>query len=325
MKKILHTEKMCYQKASLQLLQNHFEVDYLETSSQSEFQVQLMAHDYIGIFTKLGLYIGAQELKAVPNLQYIITPTTGHNHLDLAALKKHGIQLFSLKGETEFLRQITSTAEHTWGLLLTLVRNMIPATTDVEAGNWRRKPFMGFDLYQKSIGIIGYGRLGKIIAQYAHSFGMKILANDINPQAFHQKPDWVRVVSLENLLQEVNIISLHIPYSKANHHFLDQTKFDQMALKPYFINTSRGEVVSESALLNALKTGVIQAAGLDVLEGDSSWSEKSPEHHELITYAKEYSNLLISPHMGGYGDNSIYNTRAFITHKFLKALNINIP
>ena len=92
-----------------------------------------------------------------------------------------------------------------------------------------------------------------------------------------------------------------------------------MVKKPFFINTSRGEVVEENALLEALKQGQIKAAGIDVLVGDSAWSEKSPEGNALIDFARKNDNLLISPHMGGYGDNSIFNTRAFITDKFLKA------
>lgn len=318
--RILHLEKDCYPKSTLDKLEEKYLIDYSETTQQKDLRETLKHKSYNVIFTKLGLMLDEDELKLCHDLQYIVTPTTGHNHLNLEACAKRGIKVISLKGETAFLRTITSTSEHTWGLLLALVRNLRTATADVDNGYWRRKPFMGFDLYSKTIGIIGYGRLGQIVAQYANAFGMNVLANDIDKTVFNKAPNWVCSCDLEKLLIESDIISLHIPYNQENINFLDDSAFAKMQKKPYFINTSRGEVIDEGALLNALKSGKIKAAGLDVLQNDSSWAEKSPVVNSLIDYAKNNNNLIITPHMGGYGDNSIFNTRAFITEKFLKAI-----
>lgn len=320
--KLLHLEKNCYPETSLKKLDQLFDVYFLETTDQETLKLALEVNTYEIIFTKLGLMLGAAELSLCPTLKYIVTPTTGHNHLDLDAAAQNGITVISLKGETEFLRTITSTAEHTWGLLLALVRQLRAASEDVESGFWRRNPFMGFDLYQKTVGIIGYGRLGQIIAKYAHAFGMQVLANDIDENVFVNAPDWVIPCNLDELLTQSEIVSLHIPFNAANTNFIDSAVFSKMKRQPYLINTSRGEVVDEQALLFALESGKITGAGLDVLHGDSAWGEKNPPGHALITYAQLHKNLLLTPHMGGYGDNSIFNTRAFITDKFLKDITI---
>ena len=319
--KLLHLERDIYPTDSLNQLERLFEVDYLPINCDQKTMIgQLQRKQYDVIFTRLGVELGGDEMELCPQLKAIVTPTTGLNHIDVTAAENSGVEVISLKGEVDFLNQITSTAEHNWGLLLALVRNLRSSTSDVRAGNWRRKPFLAFDLYQKTIGIIGYGRLGKIVGRYAHAFGMKVLAFDIREEAFHGCPQWVGRSNLQDLLIRSDAITLHIPYNRHNDGFFNAELFAQLARKPFFINTSRGEVVEEGALLKALQTGRIAAAGIDVLNGDSAWAGTSPVGHPLVAYAKEHNNLLITPHMGGYGDNSIYNTRAFITSKFLNSL-----
>ena len=316
--KLLHLESERYSKHTLHLLQQHFDCDFVKIKSQSDLDRLLEKQKYQFIFTRLGLMLGANNLESQDELQAIVTPTTGHNHIGESYCRERGITIISLKGEQEFLRSITSTGEHTMALILTLCRNLDKAITSTKKGNWEREPFLATDLYGRTLGIIGYGRLGKMVAGYAHAFGMHILANDTDPNAFLNAPPWLLTVSLERLLSNADIISLHIPYSVRNERFIDGEKLGKMKSSAFLINTSRGEIIDEESLVKALSNKRIAGAAVDVLAGDSTWSASIDSSNPLFKYLDTGENLIITPHMGGYGDHSITGTRDFITEKFLK-------
>ena len=317
-KKILHLEISKYSKTDIEELKNNFDVIFLNTNSQAEFKNIKKQNNFFGIFTKLGLEINKEILSMQPHLKYIITPTTGLNHIDIDYAENNGITVISLKGEEEFLKTIRSTAEHTWAILLMLMRNLDLAFKDVKNGFWRREPFLAEELDDKIIGIIGMGRLGKMIVNYAEVFNMKVMAYDINPKVF--KNSKVRFTPLNLLLSKCDILSIHIPSDKKNYNFIDSEKISLLKKEAFIINTSRGEIIDEDALLQALVNKEICGAAIDVLQGDSSWGELSPKQNNLISYSKYNDNLIITPHMGGYGKTSIYRTREFITKKFFKVL-----
>ena len=314
--KILHLEQSRYSNESLNKLQKKFDVTYLETNSQDELINFLRADNYFAIFTKLGLELNQDALACQSQLEYIVTPTTGSNHIDVNYANFKGVSVISLKGEDDFLKGIKSTAEHTWAILLMLIRNLDGAFEDVKNGFWRREPFLASELDGKTIGIVGYGRLGKIIAKYADVFGMKCLVNDINSKAFLN--DNMNNSDINYLLSECDILTLHIPSNAENYNFLDSEKLLKLKEDVIIVNTSRGEVIDETAFLKFLRDNKMASAAVDVLDGDSSWAEYSPKDNDLIEYAKSNKNLVITPHMGGYGKTSINRTRDFIVDKFTK-------
>lgn len=316
--RILHLEKSCYDAESLKKLEEVGEVSYHDFQSLEELQLHLHDNYYEVIFTKLGLAIGPDEIKLQPDLKYIITPTTGLNHIDLTCAAGKDIKVISLKGEDDFLSQVKSTAEHTWMLLLSLIRNLVPAQKDVKQGNWNRSPHLADELNTKTIGIIGLGRLGKILVNYAEAFNMNILCNDIDETVFTDTYKRYKA-SLHELLTKSDYVILQVDYRPENQHFFDETKFSLMKEESYFINTSRGEIVDETELLKRLNSGKLKGAALDVMDGDSSWGSKV-EQRPLLHYSKKHKNLIITPHMGGYGRISIEMTRAFVTDKFLKSI-----
>ncbi|MBX2926537.1 MAG: hypothetical protein KF852_01770 [Saprospiraceae bacterium] len=318
--KILHTEPECYDKASLQLLESLGEVNYHNIQSKKQLLKLLDAQPYEALFIKLGIAIEKEVVQAAETLKFIITPTTGLDHIDLRETGERNIQVISLRGETEFLNTIHSTAEHTWGLLLALIRRIPYAFDSVQKGNWTRTPFLASELGGKVLGIIGYGRLGKIVAGYGAAFRMKVFVADNDEKQLKSLPPDIIAVSLEQLLQESDVISIHIPSIPPNYHFLNRERIALLKKGAILVNTSRGEVIEEKALLQALESNDLFGAALDVLEGDSSWEHTTPEAHPLLCYARQHDNLLITPHSGGYGQDSIYATRAFITRKFLKAI-----
>jgi D-3-phosphoglycerate dehydrogenase len=318
--RILHLEYDKYSDSAFASLQNLGEVIVAEFSSQKDFNSFMQVHSFDAIFTRLGLMIDEKILATQNQLRYLVTPTTGLNHIDMEAAQGRGIHVISLKGEFEFLSGIKSTAEHTWLLLLALIRNLIPAQRNVvQAGGWERVAFLADELGGKSIGIIGFGRLGKIVAGYAKAFGMRVLAHDTDINQY-KSTDGIEAVDLEYLLGNADYITLLIPYSKENIGFMDKAKFKQIKNGAYFINTARGELVVEDALLGALESGKLKGAALDVLHGDSAWEKSIPQGNVVLEYAQTHPNLIITPHMGGYGKESIIRTRDFVVNKFLEKL-----
>lgn len=316
--KILHLEKNRYSNESLNKLKIKFDVTYLETNSQDELINFLREDNYFAIFTKLGLEFNQEAIDSQSSLKYLITPTTGLNHIDLNHANAKGVSVISLKGEKELLNSIKSTAEHTWAILLMLIRNLDGAFKDVKNGFWRREPFLASELDGKTIGIIGYGRLGKIIAKYADAFGMKVIAYDTNTKVFLNED--INNSNINYLLSESDILTLHIPSNKENYNFMDSVKLNKLKKNVVIINTSRGEVIDEVAFLKFLQENKMASAAIDVLHGDSSWAEFSPKDNELIKYANSNKNLIITPHMGGYGKTSINRTRDFIVDKLIKLI-----
>lgn len=253
--------------------------------------------------------IGRDLMDRAIRLKAIATATTGLNHIDLNAAKEKNITILSLQGETEFLRGIYATPEHTWALLLALVRNIPDAVAHVRAGGWDRNLFRGAELYGKTLGIIGFGRVGSKLAQYARSFGMDVLAYDTKEIS---APEHVNFVQLNTLFAESEIVAVCVPYNDATHHMIGESAFASMKRGAVLVNTSRGEVIDESALLTALKSGHVGSAALDVLEGEHAHSIKQ---NPLIGYARANRNLLITPHIAGATFESMEKTELFIAQK----------
>lgn len=268
------------------------------------------------VFTRLGLMFSNEIISRMGSLEVIVTPTTGTDHIALDAAEKNSVQVLSLKGETQFLRSITTTAEHTWGLLLTLTRRMNQIVPDVCAGNWRRDRFKAVELRGMVLGILGLGRLGQIMARYGNAFGMRVQATDCRNSAFLDTESSVKRVSLDELLKSSDVLTVHLPLEDSTKGLLDREKLNSTRQGSYFLNTSRGEIVDEGALTDLIEAGHFSGVGLDVLQGDSSWSEDGPGiEHQLVKLARQKPQLIITPHFGGYAEQAIERTRIFMIEK----------
>jgi D-3-phosphoglycerate dehydrogenase len=215
------------------------------------------------------------------------------DHLDLEAMCRRQIALISLKGDTEFLDQVTATAEMAWCLLLAVVRRLPWACEAARRGSWARDQFRGHQLSGKTLGILGYGRLGRMVAEYGKAFRMQVLACDVRPVDL--APD-VQQVDFDRLLAESNVLSIHIHLTPENRGLLNAAAFARMKPGAVLINTSRGAIVDESALLTALQCGHLLGAGLDVIDGE--WREDL-NSHALVQHANTHDNLVLAPHIGG--------------------------
>ncbi len=268
------------------------------------------------LWVRLRHLIDAEVMQAGPRLKVIATATTGLNHIDLDEARRRGIAVVSLRGEAEFLKDIRATAEHTVALALAVLRNIPAATQHAVDGGWDRDRFKGHELYRKTAGIVGYGRLGRIVARYFAAFGMRVLVTDphVNPQ---DMDPGVEAVSLDGLLHAADVVTLHVSYSEETRGFFGARQFAAMKPRSWFINTARGELVDEQALVDALEAGRLAGAAVDVLADEN---HLVPDSNPLIRYARQHRNLVITPHIGGCTEESMSRTEEFIARRVLAAL-----
>jgi phosphoglycerate dehydrogenase-like enzyme len=254
-----------------------------------------------------GTKVDKQFIRNAKKLKAIFSPSTGTDHLDLKEIKKKKIKLFHIAKERKLLDGFTATSELTFGLLLALNRKLIPAYKESAKGSWPREKFIGKQLYKKTFGILGYGRLGKISSNIARGFGMKVIANDIKKI----KTKNVDMVSIKNLFKKSDFISIHIHLNNKTEGLVNKKLLQLMKKTAMLINTSRGKIINEKDLLYFLKNKKIGGAALDIINGE--WlSKKKLKIHKLIIHQKKNDNLIIVPHLGGSTFESIYGAREHI-------------
>jgi len=272
--------------------------------------------NYDVFWFRLGFRINADLISEDVRCKIIATPVTGIDHIDENACAAHGVKIICLRGEREFLKEVRATAEMTIALTFAVMRNMMDAAKDVETGQWRRDLFRGYEIYKKTIGIIGLGRLGAITAEYFKALGAKVIGYDIN---LDNAPDFVEIEnSIDDVVKKSDIISIHVKYDETTHHLIDETTFQYFNDEKWLINTSRGGIVDENALLKALEEKRIAGAGLDVIQDEHLFN---PEN-SLMQYAQKNRNLIIVPHIGGNTYESFEKTEWFIAKKIIKEIEI---
>ncbi|MCF8780317.1 D-isomer specific 2-hydroxyacid dehydrogenase family protein [Vibrio sp. IRLE0018] len=302
---IINLEPEGYSLKAASRLGEYF--DYREVQNGKILPEQLK--EASGIITRLAYQINHDFLGDVEKLKFVATATTGINHID----ETLGLDIVSLKGERAFLNKITPTAEHTWGLLLALARQYKKAFKSVEQFVWNRDEHLGIQLYGKTIGIIGLGRLGRMVAQYAKAFGMRVVYHD--NQAVNSE---FESVSLDTLLQQSDVVSIHLPLESDTVEFISYKELSMMKPGALLINTARGEILNEDALLDALLSGRLAGAALDVVSEEKAWGGIVPAENRLVQYACNHHNLLITPHIGGACPDAMRMTEEFIAEKIIQ-------
>jgi phosphoglycerate dehydrogenase-like enzyme len=222
------------------------------------------------------------------------------------------VPLLTLAGEKEILHNLTPAAELSWALLMACSRLFRGAVRDVLEGHWMREKFPGVMLKGKLLGLIGCGRIGSWMARYARAFDMDVIGYD--PYA-DVVPDQIRKAELDNLLSSADFVSVHVPLNEQTRGMLGRREFARIKPGAIFINTSRGAVTDEDALLSALVEGRLAAAGVDVLEG-----EPNIDLHPLVQYARTHDNLIITPHIGGFSPDAVKVVVRYASQRIFKVL-----
>ncbi len=220
--------------------------------------------------------VTAEVLEKLPKLQAIFTMSTGYDHIDLEACKARGITVHSVPFYGE-----NTVAEHTFALILALSRQLIPSVERAKTFDFNPDGLAGFDLRDKTLGIIGMGRIGSFVAKMAKGFNMKVLAYDAYPKDELAQEIGFEYVDFEKLLSNADIVTLHTAYRPETHHIINQESIKLMKKGSYLINTARGGLIETSALIIGLEEGILAGAGLDVLEEECFIKEEK----ELLSQA----------------------------------------
>jgi D-3-phosphoglycerate dehydrogenase / 2-oxoglutarate reductase len=312
--KILIAEPDDFDSRVIAKLRKYAEVD-LSRCAEKDIPEALMKYDVF--WFRLAYKIDESVLSNEANrCKILATPVTGIDHIDEKACSKYGVSIACLRGEYDFLKTIRATAEITIGLTLSLMRHIPAASFSVKEGHWNRDLFRGNELYGKTAGIIGFGRLGKIVAEYFNALGMDILVYDV--KKIDPPGNYTISQSINDLVSKSDVVSLHVSYTPNTHHLINDIVFAAFKQDAFLINTSRGDVIDEGALLKALENRKIKGAALDVLHGEPAINYSN----SLLEFARKNTNLLIVPHIGGNTFESFQKTEDFIADKVLKLLKL---
>ncbi len=313
--KVLNTVDPSYSTSKLKILKKYC---FIKTILSSRPRAINFAKTSNIIIAGGRIKLDREFIENCKNLKLILSPSTGTDHLCLKTIKKNKIKLIHIGKNLKLINNFTATSEMSFALLLTLIRKIMPSVRDVNKGIWSRDKNSGFQLKNKTLGILGLGRLGKISAKIAKGFQMKILANDIKKIKY----PGVKNVSFNNLFKNSDIIFLHVHLNSSTENLINKKVFKIMKRNAILINTCRGKIIKEKDLLSALKNKLISGAALDVIDGE--WlSKKNLIRHPLIQYAKKNNNLIITPHIAGSTYESIKIARDYIFDLLLKFLKKN--
>lgn len=309
--KILNTIGKNYFFRAKDILNKIASVDYLDINQK---KLKEIIKNYDILIVGLGLNIDKDVIDMANKLKIILTATTGTDHIDIKYASKKNIKVISLKDETKFLDTITGTAELSFGLMIDLLRKTHSAFNSVKKYKWNRNEFRGHNLYEKTIGIVGLGRLGRMMSKYCNAFNMRVIAYDPYVKKEIFKKSKCLQVKFNELLKQSDIISIHVHLNDQTQNIFNKNIFKQMKLGVYIINTSRGKIVNEKDLLVFLKNKKIAGYATDVLSNELDFN-KTKVKNPLIDYSKKNENVIIVPHIGGMTYESRENTDIFIAKK----------
>ncbi len=299
----------------LEYLSKFFEV----TSNQSDvpFNSETLAiklSDKQGALITLSDRIDEALLTHCPNLKAVCNIAVGYNNIDLEACTKAKVMATNTPGVLD-----DTTGDFTWALILAAARRVNEAEAYLRNGQWdgwKLKQFLGLDVHHATLGIFGLGRIGQVVARRAIGFEMKVIYHDVQrmPQEI-EKACHAEFVTEEELFSKADIVTIHVPYSPATHHLIGKRELEQMKPTAILINASRGGVVDDLALIEALRKGNLAAAGLDVFENE-------PKLHPGFL---ELKNVVLTPHIASSSKATRYTMAMLAAKNLVAALTGKTP
>ena len=289
MRQIAVITPVSHLKGIVELLSSKGQVFYLEEGTKSQVRDLLLSTsiDTIVCNPNQQAYKIDKELLENTNVTTINSCSTGLNHIDLDYCKKNSIEIQCHKNDYKLINQLPSTSELAFGLMLSLLRNIPECNNHVSRYYWDYTQFMGRQVKDLKVGIIGYGRLGKIMEGYCKAFGAETFIYDPYVD--------VSQTSLEQMFKECDVISLHVHVTSETKYMISKELLGLAKKDLYIVNTSRGEIVNELDIVNALNVGKLTGYGTDVIENEFDDLTKSP----IIEAMNKGKNIIVTPHIGG--------------------------
>ncbi|USS40129.1 D-2-hydroxyacid dehydrogenase [Thermococcus aggregans] len=268
---------------AIEILKNAgLEVVYEEYPDQE--RLKELVKDVSAIIVRSKPKVTKEIIDVAPNLKVIARAGVGLDNIDVEYAKSKGIEIVNAPAASS-----RSVAELAIALMFNVARKVAFADRKMREGVWAKKQCMGFELEGKTLGVVGFGRIGYIVAKIANAIGMNVLIYDVNKNEERAKEVGGKLVELDELLKNSDIVTLHVPLTKETYHMIGERELKLMKPNAILINTSRGAVVDTNALVNALQEGWIAGAGLDVFE-----EEPLPKDHPLT----KLDNVVLTPHIG---------------------------
>ena len=290
-----------------QLSAKGFEIDDDFSSSYDDVLKKIDAYD--GIIIRSRIPIDRNFIEHGKNLKFIARVGAGMENIDGEFATKSGISLISSpEGNRD------SVAEHVVGMLLILMHRLFISSQEVKNGIWKREENRGDELLGKTFGIIGYGNMGKAVAKRLSGFGVKVIFYDILPNL---SDEFATQVSLDTLKNEADILSLHIPITDETYHLIDAQFISGMKKDFYFINTARGKNVKTSDLVEAIRSGKVKGACLDVLEYEKPSFENLEVENNDSAFLLQSEKVIVTPHIAGWTVQSKEKLAQVIVDKIL--------
>ena len=274
-------------------LQSYGEVIYKPEVDKNELKILLdtTGADYLFTNPNKQNFILDKEVLQFGFLKVINTCSTGLNHIDTNYCKENKIDVWSLKEDYELINDLPSTSELAFGLMMSLLRNIPKSFHSVKDGNWDYEPYVGHQIKGKTIGVIGYGRLGKIMCKLFDGWGVKLLATDP-----YERIITARGVPLDELLEKSDVVFLHTHVTDDTRGMVDEEFISYMKEGSYLINTARGELVDEDAIIDSIRAGHLKGYGTDVIKDEFGDIQNS----KLVEFSMNpNNNVVITPHIGG--------------------------
>lgn len=299
-KKILVTDR--FSQESFMYLQSHPWAEVIRADSPIHLPMEhlISAH---ALIIRSRTQINEELLRKARNLQVIISATSGFDHIDLEATKKWGITVMHTP-----TANIESAAQLTFGLVLTCASQILNAHRMVKSGEWDRDQVRGFELSGSHYGIVGLGRIGQRVAQIAKSFNMQVAAYDPyqDDEVFEKLS--VQRVSFEEILKASDVLSFHVPRTLETDQMLNRSHFEYLNRQLILVNTSRGTVIHENDLCDAIEKSYLKAVGLDVYE-----KEPLSRNSKLL----QFPNVVLTPHIGANTEEAFYKASKIAATKLV--------
>jgi phosphoglycerate dehydrogenase-like enzyme len=284
------------------MLQEHADVDV--KTGLNPAQLKAIIPDYEAIIVRSATQVTAEVIEHGRRLQIIGRAGAGLDNIDVVAAQERGIQVVNCPDANTL-----AVAEHTMGLLLALARRLPRADLSLKEGKWEKKTFMGTGLAGKTLGIVGFGRIGREVALRAQAFGMKILVNQRRPTP-ELNLAGATAVDLNDLLQKADFVTLHVPLKPETRHLIGAEQLALMKPAAYLINTARGGVIDEAALLKALNEGQIAGAALDVFAQEPVTDNVLARHERVIA----------TPHIAASTEDAQQQAAVMVAEKMIDFL-----